>query len=420
LLPDRYDAPNARRAFDEQGKIDSWAAITRLYAEVSLKQDSSLDDEGRNRLIAKLYEVPAPTPEAVRTREASTGHDVVAFLALFTAQMDSGLKRHIHHGLTSSDLVENAHFRTLRLHAGDMSLLCEDLTKSLSRWELQQTIRAGRTHGQIASLTSLNHQMRVVIDVLRRIRGDLDKYRNNTIIKSAGPTGLTPLHRDRDWAVANNMGGRVVPSTQVVPRDYQIEWAALYLRLGGVVENLALQVRLGARSEVGEFREGAGRTRVGSSSMPHKQNPIDSEKICGLGRVARGYFSSIAENITLWEDRDLSNSSLERIVVPGLAATVEHMLITMIRVMSALQVDFARMRENAEDDRTLDHILQGKAQEIFGLGPIEAGELVRNYIRSTNGTKYDGEGIVRDYGFSMKQVDKWYDESVSLWEQHFV
>src|SRR5690606_41067664 len=119
---------------------------------------------------------------------------------------------------------------------------------------------------------------------------------------------------------------------------------------------------LGCRSEIDEFSEGMAANRQGSSAMPGKKNPIDSEKICGLARVARGYFASISEVSNLWEDRDLSNSSTERIAIPGLAATVEHMTNTAIGVAQGLIIHTDRIEANAADPRTTTNAQQATAQ----------------------------------------------------------
>jgi adenylosuccinate lyase len=161
-----------------------------------------------------------------------------------------------------------------------------------------------------------------------------------------------------------------VPSTQIVPRDYLIEWAMLYQRIALASESLALFIRCGARSEIGEFFEDVD--RVGSSAMPGKRNPIDSEKVCGLARVSRGHLLTLMESYALWEDRDLSNSSAERIAVPGMAATVEHMTNTMLKVVRVLGINHTKVAQNAQDSRTRTNYNQSYIQRSEKVGPLEA------------------------------------------------
>lgn len=402
----RYPAPAAQRIFGDEERLDRWTRVSIDYAAARV-MTLPLPAHERKDLLDEIYALSPPTPEAVRTREGMYGHDVVAFLSLIEDNLDKA-KPHLHRGLTSSDIVDNAHFRGLRTHADQLERLTLALAHKTMRWGNAETYRAGRTHGQIAATTSWNHQMKVYHGLLIRLCQALGKYSVNGIIKSGGPTGYGLLNYDPapNMVSKRHMGSRVVPSTQVIPRDYQVEWAALYVRLAGVLENLALLVRLGARAEVAEVREGA--ERVGSSAMPHKRNPIDSEKVCGLARVARGYFATIAEGSALWEDRDLTNSSMERIVVPDLAAVVEHMVLTMSTVIGNLEIDSGQMMESAHSRQARSAIAQMKMQDEFGVGPVRAGTLLREYVDFSAGT-YSGIALADILGVPVEAIDRWWD-----------
>lgn len=376
----RYPAPAAASLFSDLYKIDLWRKITDEYAHQYIDE---IDSEAVE-LHEELQNLKTPSPEAVKTREQETGHDVVAFLQLHTEGMSDELSPYVHVGLTSSDLVEYALHQQASDHAQHMGVQINlFLDYALARWQFESTIRPGRTHGQIADHTSWSHQMMVHHRAFEDIRNSMwEQTDRMKVIKTPGPTGWVVgsevARTVRGSAVALAFGSTLVPATQVVHRDRLLAWACQYLRLACALENLALLVRLGARADVAEVREGA--SRIGSSAMPHKQNPIDSEKVCGLARVARGYFHAISEDVALWEDRDLTNSSLERVAVPGLASTVEHMLITMDKVMRNLIVDAPRMRGNATSPRTMTNIMQTAAQDMLELGPIEAGDLIRQGI----------------------------------------
>lgn len=362
-MHDRYPADVAWHTFHPDNTIRLWADITCKYAAPLLETDAQ---------HAALKNAAVPSALAVRTAEGTFGHEVVAFLHLFTMRLPDDVKRHIHVGLTSSDLVDYALFRQMRDHARDMAGAIRTLRDVLNESGKDLGPRAGRTHGQLAAPTSWNHQMRVIAAVLNDLANEINKYANDHFMKWPGPTGHTPPRiqwLDRVW---------LVPSTQVVPRDYVLRWAALYLRLSCQLENLALQVRLASRSDVREVREGATDERVGSSSMPTKKNPISSEKVCGLARVVRGQFMALAEEVALWEDRDLTNSSTERITIPDMAATVEHMLTTMLKVTEQLVFNEGRMHHTFA--KAVVHVAaaQSLLQTEVGMGPVEAGDLIRS------------------------------------------
>jgi adenylosuccinate lyase len=323
-----------------------------------------------------------PTPEAVRTREGETQHDVVAFLSLMQDKMPEPWHRYLHYAMTSSDLVENAHFWMLRTHLSQLTVKWSHLYHAThasipfnkEAEEPKAVPRPGRTHGQLAEVTSWNHQMVSWSYGAYSILVDAHKL-NPTLLatKSIGPTGCSSLRQDQF--------PYVVPSTQVIPRDFQLAWASIYLRLACQMENLALLVRNGSRSEVGEIREGRLSTQVGSSAMPHKRNPIKSEKVCGLARVARGLFATIAESTgALWDDRDISNSSVERVAVPDLAHTVEHMIDTMLEVMLKIEIDEDRMVLNAKNPECWTGVVQSLIQKHTGIGPVKAGDVVRRLL----------------------------------------
>lgn len=402
----RYSAPQAEDMFSPEETLRRWKMITDQYAETLA---------GRS-----FAGYRCPTPGAVATREISTGHDVVAFLSMYTQSMPDEDKTFIHRGLTSSDLVDNGMFMACRQHARYLANRLDEFDEVLSRMQQTEVIRAGRTHGQLAAPTTLNHQLDTIRVPMREISNDLRDYTTRGIFKSPGPTGwANTADMERAKQVADRLSTRtfyVVPSTQVIPRDYLLRWACLYLRAAAVVENFALLVRLGSRSEVRELREGATANRVGSSSMPTKQNPIDSEKICGLANVVRGQFTTIASNTALWEERDLTNSSLERITVPDLAATVEHIVDTGIKVAMGLRV----MRGHAAHTLARNAgvwvaLAQRTLQEVAMYGPIEAGDMIRK-IMGRDGVERQNPHYLFQFGYAVisEEIDKstataWYD-----------
>lgn len=403
-LPARYQAPAAAHAFGGENRYKRFFTITRAYMIARLivmeRDDPNINADAYREAIDMLT---MPTLHQMEEREKQTGHDVVALISLIEDQCDELIKPLLHYGLTSSDLVDNGHFQALAEHMTGMLPRIAVLSDRMHKFAPQRTDRAGHTHGQIADMTSWNWQMKVHSQVFDEIYADMLTVCRDVPWKSAGPVGHTQFTRGVDSIIVANMtmmfgyNFRIVPSTQVIPRDYQLRWAALYLRLACALENLALQVRLGSRAEIAEVREGGAEERVGSSAMPHKKNPIDSEKVCGLARVARGHFSAIAESTALWEDRDLTNSSLERVAVPDLAATVEHMLTTMGRVMERLVFDERQALLNIHAyPEVWSATMQTLAQKHFRMGPIEAGQFVRRMYDGYTG-RYDDEGYFLGY-----------------------
>lgn len=408
MLPNRYPAPIAEEQFAEETKILSWTILTRLFMREAMQDDGV---QGAD-LYRQVDLIQPPDPMDVQTREASTGHDVVAFLSIIEDALPSDLAPYLHYGLTSSDLVENANQMALRGHAQALNRRITSLTQALSRFGFYRTTRAGRTHGQLADLTSWNHQIGVQIMALNSIQRDLQVFHERRILKSPGPVGMCHVEPMRgDW-VSAQMGAQIVSSTQIIPRDHQMQWACLYLRLCGVYENLALLVRLGSRSEVAEVQEGY--IREGSSAMPAKKNPIDSEKVCGLARVARGYFTTLAEGVALWEDRDLSNSSMERVALPGLAATIEHMTDTLIKVFDNLILNQPQMRFNATRWATMAHIMQAHAQKKFKIGPRRASHLIAK--RKPGENPLAVPQLAEDLGVDREEVRAWFREVNEIWE----
>lgn len=367
MIADRYSTPSADAAFNREAQIDHWLFITKAYAVHAAEEVNDYVASSR------IKKIKPPTPEAVATREIATGHEVVAFLSLLEDQYPEEAK-YLHQGLTSSDLVEHALNEGLERHSRSMNA---DITRLQSALRaLPDVKRLARTHGQVGYLTNLHAEFGVTDEVLQSLRTQIRQFPR--LLKAPGPTGVYSPVAFRGFSVGADLNRRLIPSTQVVHRDHLLSWATIYLRLACALENLALQVRLGARSDVGELAEGAAADRAGSSAMPHKRNPIASEKVCGLARVARGYFLTISEGVALWESRDLTNSAPERVAVPGLAGVVEHMLATMVKVMEELVVFENQMAENiVSHPEHSSYLAQYINQTVLNMGPVEASEFVR-------------------------------------------
>lgn len=335
----RYTDPLIDVIFSDKQKIERWRdASVRLIAG---RVNAGL---APSKVLAIAQGTPAPDPIAVKTREGDTGHDVVAFLQLWCeGSADSDFQSHLHYGLTSSDLVDSAHFEALflttQVYLQYLSRLSHALTSLAATHS--RTYMLGRTHGQIAEPTTFGHRLYTFNSVVGRAQGNMRRIRDLLLVrKTPGAVGTRSIYDGL-------LDDCEVLSTQVIPRDLQVIWALAAIRSIQACEMIATEIRLLSQSGVAEVREGA--TRIGSSAMPHKNNPITSEKICGLTRVARGYIVPILETQALWADRDISNSSVERVVIPDLANLTGVILRDTARLVADLFVDVERMDRNLGD-----------------------------------------------------------------------
>lgn len=371
----RYPAKQASELFSRQKQIDLWRSISIHYMQVRAEM-TDMHEPTRERFNNMIETIPQISEAAVATREQTVGHEVVAFLQLLEEQFDRNeFDWMLHLGLTSSDLVENATLTTMHSHLAYIQAMVQTIRHWLREFEGQVTARAGRTHGQLAAPTSWGHQFQVIQRSLVDLETDMVNWTRRVAWKSPGPTGRSRgATYEAAVRVAHDRGVQVIPSTQVLPRDIHVAWAMLYLRFAGLLENLATQIRLGARAEVAEVREGAERS--GSSAMPGKRNPIDCEKVCGLAVLVRGYAFSIVSNTALWEDRDLSNSALERVAFQDLAGTTEYMANVMTKVLANLQFDQDKAFETLHHWQVWTHEMQVQAQIKLGLSPTLASGII--------------------------------------------
>lgn len=369
---DRYHHP-VSDLFAPDCLIAHWQHLTIEYAVAAMPRDDRIIDK------TLLRKIPAVTADEVRIREAHFGHDVVAFLSVFLEHVPEDLRRYVHLGLTSSDLVEFAHHQSLRQSLLILKGEIHNLGNSLHA--LPVGVRVGRTHGQFAEPTTLTHRRHAwflgTLDLERDIAALLPRL---NVLKSPGPTGADGIRGLDAVRIAEAMHGSVRISTQVVPRDLTLTWASLMLRAATLAEDVATQIWLGSQADRGEMMEGGVDHRVGSSAMPHKRNPIASERVRGLARIARGSFLAVAEGVSLFDDRDLSNSSTERVAVPDLATVACYMTALIADTIDSLQVDEARMALNLRDvwQQATSSVMQAGLQAVAGLDPLAASSVVRS------------------------------------------
>jgi adenylosuccinate lyase len=292
------------------------------------------------------------TVEAIAERERVTDHDTAAFVDVLAASAGPA-GRWIHYGLTSSDVLDTALALQLRrvaeLMLPDSMRLVEVLAKKAR--EHVHTLCVGRTHGIHAEPTTFGIKLASFAFEAERNATRLSRAFAMTQVGAlSGAVGTySSSSPDFEQRVLERLQLEVEPvSTQVIPRDRHAELLQAIALAGAGLERFATEVRHLARTEVGEVQEPFGSGQKGSSAMPHKRNPIKAEQIAGLARVLRGNAQAALENVALWHERDISHSSVERIILPDSTTLLDHMQRRAIGLVEGMVVDAERMRENLE------------------------------------------------------------------------
>jgi adenylosuccinate lyase len=346
---DRYTLPEMGRVWSEAHKYELWCRLEVLILEAQARAGIVPQDS-----VEPVRSAPPPTPEAVAAVEAVTDHDVIAFL---TAWADNTSPRsaaaYVHYGMTSSDLLDTALAVQLTEASDLLVAKASRLVAVLRDHALAHagTLRAGRTHGIHAEPDTWGHRVADFAFAMARCRDRIVRAREAVAVGTlSGPVGTySTIDPAIEAEVMPALGLRPADvATQVVMRDGIAEWVCSLALAATVCEAVALEVRHGQRTEVRELAEPFGRDQKGSSSMPHKKNPIRSERIAGLARLVRGYVTPVTEGIPLWHERDISHSSVERVALPDAAIVVDYLLHLTTGLIEGLTVDAGRMRANLD------------------------------------------------------------------------
>ncbi len=292
------------------------------------------------------------TVEAVAERERVTDHDTAAFVDVLAASAGPA-GRWIHHGLTSSDVLDTGLALQLR-RVGELVL--PDARRIVEAFaaaarEHAHTLCVGRTHGIHAEPTTFGIKLAgFAFEAHRNAERLTHAFEQAAVGAISGAVGTySATSPDFEERVLARLGlAREPVSTQVVPRDRHAELLQALALAGAGMERFAIELRHLARTEVGEVREPFGRGQKGSSAMPHKRNPIKSEQIVGLARVLRGNAQAALEDVALWHERDISHSSVERVILPDSTILLDHMQRRTLALVEGMVLDAERMRENLE------------------------------------------------------------------------
>lgn len=353
--------------WSEDRKLQAWKDVEVLALEAWEKLGTA-----PSGVSQAAKDAACPTPEEVAEREAVTNHDLAAFVDILASNSGGNAAGWVHYGLTSSDVLDTAGGVMLR-DAADLLLEALvglfDVVKARSiehRWSYM----IGRTHGIWAEPTTFGLKLASWAFELARDHARLTAARSEVAVgKISGAVGTyAHVPPSVEAHICKSLGLSIEPaSTQVTARDRHANYLTTLAVTGASIERMATEVRHLQRSELGEAREGFRQGQKGSSAMPHKRNPILSERMTGMARLLRGYSQVGLENVALWHERDISHSSAERVALPDASIALHYMLVKFAGLVENLVVDEDRMLSN----------LQGTNGLVFSqaalLALIEAG-----------------------------------------------
>ena len=432
---ERYTLPEMADLWNEEAKFRAWLRIELAVCRARASLGEIPPEEAEELALKADF-----TTQRIKEIEEETNHDVIAFVtAVSETVAEKGaadVTRHFHFGLTSSDVLDTAGALQLKEALGLIREEAESLGVLLCDMALAHrgTVMVGRTHGVHAEPTTLGHKLAVWAFEMER---NLERLAHAEEVASVGKiSGAVGVYANVDPKVevltCEELGLKPAPaSTQVVQRDRHAEVLSTLAILGSTLEKVALEIRGAQRTEVRELAEPFGRGQKGSSAMPHKRNPILAERLCGMARLLRGYASVGFENNALWQERDISHSSAERVVLPDATILACYMLRTTGRILRGLQVNKDRMLENlnlgggvvysgrvllalvdagmSRDDAY--EIVQGAAMQAWeGEGSfrelLEEKEEVRQRLGSDLGDLFDPAYALRNVGTVFERVER--------------
>ena len=420
----RYTRPAMGHIWSDQNKYQQWLEVELAATET----------------MAELGEVPAEAAQLLRSHatftverileiEKQTRHDVIAFTTTVAESMAAAghapASRWFHFGMTSNDVVDTAQACQMK-QASELILAgLDQLLETLRRraFEFKDAVQIGRTHGIHAEPITFGLKIALWFDELRRNRARFaqaaEEARCGKISGAVGTVAHLPI--EAEDRICSKLGLRAAPiSSQVLSRDLHAAWVNALALICATLEKIALEVRHLQRTEVREAMEPFATGQKGSSAMPHKKNPIVCEQICGLARVVRSNLQSAFENIALWHERDISHSSVERVILPDSAILTDYLLDKTNWLVSGMRVFPDRMRKNLDSTRGL--VFSGQLLlDLAAKGMLreEAYRIVQGHALACWETDGDFRAVttadqqIRQY-LSEEELAKTFDESRQL------
>ncbi len=392
----RYSLPEMAELWSDQARYATWARV-----EVLASAAQSILGRVPVSALADIRRARVPSAARVAEIERERDHEVLSFLAAFSEGIPDGSARWVHLGMTSYDLVDTAMGYNLA-RASDLLLRAAQrlrgvlADKAVEHWD---TVCIGRTHGMHAEPTTFGHKLAGFAFAVDRSVWRLEAAREavavGTISGSVGTYALIDPFVEEYVCAELGLGVEPAPS-QVVARDRHAQLLQAVATLGACIEQIATEVRLLSRSEVREVEESRTGGYQGSSAMPHKRNPTTSERLVGLARLLRGYAGTMLENVALWHERDLSHSSVERVVVPDAMIVAHYQTTAAADLVAALEVLPERMRAAIDQTNGLAYSSAVLADLLEG--GTEREQAYRTVQAAANGAIFDGG----DFGTLLK------------------
>ena len=353
----RYTRPEMGLIFSDENRFAQWLEV-ELAASEALAETGEVPAEAARTLrqyaafdVARIHEI-----------ESEVKHDVIAFTTAVAEKMSAAQQadasRWLHYGLTSNDVVDTAQALVLKQASALLHTGAETLMASLRRraFEFQHTVQIGRTHGIHAEPITFGLKLALYYDEMKRNLARLDDAAEDLRVgKISGAVGaFGHIGPDAEEKICARLGLKPADiASQVIARDRHAAWVSALALLTATLEKIALEIRHLQRTEVREAEEPFTPGQKGSSAMPHKRNPVTSEQICGLARIVRSNLNAAMEDVALWHERDISHSSVERVILADSAILADYLLAKTIWLIDGIRVYPDRMRANLESTRGL-------------------------------------------------------------------
>jgi adenylosuccinate lyase len=406
LIP-RYTRPEMGHVWSDANKFAKWLevelAATETLAEAGLvPKDAAVAIRARAKVdVRQIHEI-----------ESRVKHDVIAFtMAVGESIADPVAARWLHYGMTSNDVVDTA--QALQIHEAsrliEKNLVLFGEILDLRAHEFRYTPQIGRTHGIHAEPITFGLKVaNWFAENQRNIGRFRDAAAQMCIGKISGAVGnASHLGPEMEERICQRLGLQVAPvASQVIQRDRHAQYLSSLALIAATLEKIALEIRHLQRTEVREAEEPFGGEQRGSSAMPHKRNPVSCEQICGLARIVRSNMMAAFENVGLWHERDISHSSVERIILPDSTILVDYMLAKMITIVGQMRVFPERMKKNLESTHGLvfsGQLLQDLVEK--GMPRDEAYKTVQENAMAA----WDADTSFQDRVTADKRVAKYLD-----------
>ena len=343
---DRYSRPKMKEIWSDENRFKKW-----LEVEIAVLEAQAELEEIEQEVVDEVKQKASFTVEEIRKAEEETHHEMVAFINVIQSKISDEAKRWFHFGLTSSDIMDTALALQLReasdIIAADLKAVMNTIKNMAHKY--RYTPIMGRTHGMHAEPTTFGLKVAVWYDEFNRHKKRFKEAVDQVLVgKISGAVGnFATIDPEVEEKVLKKL--KLKPekaATQIVHRDRHAFYIATLALIASTIEKIATEIRNLQRTEIAEVEEPFAAKQKGSSAMPHKRNPVKSEQLCGLARLVRSYVIPAMENIVLWHERDISHSSVERVILPDATTLIDYMLDRLNYILSGLRVNTDKMMEN--------------------------------------------------------------------------